>query len=43
MFLKKALEELLQDVANTLSGGKKSFNTLLMIDGTIINDITQIP
>ena len=36
--------ELLHDVSGLLNGGKKYYNRLTLIDGTIIdNEITKIP
>jgi hypothetical protein len=44
IFNRFAMLELLHDVSGLLNGGKKYYNRLTLIDGTIIdNEITQIP
>lgn len=37
------MDELLQDLAYYFNGGKSSFNSLMLMDGTKISDLTQIP
>ncbi len=44
IFNRFAMLELLHDVSGLLNGGKKYYNRLTLIDGTIIdNEITKIP
>ncbi|CDW85058.1 UNKNOWN [Stylonychia lemnae] len=43
MFDLKALQELLQDVSNTISGGKKVYNSLFTVNGKFIKDLKSIP
>lgn len=43
MFEAKAMQEFLSDVAYALNGGKRLFNRLLMLNGTEILNIHDIP
>ena len=44
IFDRFAMLELLHDVSGLLNGGRKYFNRLTLIDGTVIdNEITRIP
>jgi hypothetical protein len=41
--MQKAMLELLQDVSNILSGGKKVYNSMFTMDGLPLIDLNTIP